>query len=320
MTDIYDALLNGENVPVDNADLVARLRKQRALGQLAQLSGAPGLSKLGPTLQSSADQEAEDVYKTRENARLRADALKQAADIAAEHEKDRMALGAQTAADRASTRALQQSMLDERLQSGRQTQDNKATVAAQKVKDSAAVATNSIDETIAAVDRLAKHPGLGGIYGIQHQFPNFPGGEAAGAKALLDSVVAKEGLQGMASMRQQGGTFGRTTNIEFQALQNGVAPLQDQHQDVSQVQQSLALYKKQLLKAKERIAAAADADANAAVNGAGPGTAAGGHVTTTQGFLAGHALPLSRSRGKETASTLPSETLEQKAKRLGLGQ
>lgn len=306
MSDIYDALLgNDQNTPVANAELVARLRNQQTLGQIAALTGVAGLQKMGPALQDDAQGQAMALYKTREAMKDRAAARELQQAEAAEREKDRMALGAQASADRAASRQLQQTLTDERLTAGQEKMDDKATAAATKVKDNAATALSSIDKTIAAVDRLATHPGLEGIYGMQGQFPNMPGGEAAGAKALLDSVVSREGLQGMADMRQQGGTFGRTTNIEFQALQNGVAPLQDQHQGVEQVRKTLAKYRQQLVDAKTRLAQAADSDAAAL----GPHV----HTTISQGFLKGSALPLSRAASAPAAK---QETSADRAKRL----
>lgn len=308
MADIYDALLGSDaNTPAANADMIARLRNQQTLGQIAALTGVAGLQKMGPALQDDAQGQATLLYKTREAMKDRAAARELQQLEASEREKDRMALGAQASADRASSRQLQQSLTDERLTAGNEKMDDKATAAATKVKDNAAVALSSIDKTIDAVDRLATHPGLEGVYGMQGQFPNYPGGQAAGAKALLDSVVSREGLQGMADMRQQGGTFGRTTNIEFQALQNGVAPLQDQHQSVEQVRQTLAKYRQQLVDAKARLGQAADSDAATL----GPHV----HTTVSQGFLKGSALPLSRGAAAPAAKT---ETYEEKRKRLGL--
>jgi hypothetical protein len=140
---------------------------------------------------------------------------------------------------------------------------------------------------------------------------NIPGGDAANAKALLEGLIAQEGLQGMSDMRAQGGTFGRTTNIEFTALKNAIAPLEDRHQNVNQVQQTLAKYRTQLLQAKQRIHDAAAADAAAYT--------AGPSVTVTQGFHGGSALPLSRgATGARTAAAPAAETYEQKKARLGL--
>lgn len=313
MTDIYDALLNGADAPVDNADLVARLRKQQSLGQLAQLSGIAGLQKMGPQLQDDAQGQALAVYKQRESSKDRAAARDLQASEASEREKDRMALGANASQDRALQRTLSQNMLDERLTAGQEKVSDaanaKAAAALEKNQTAYDGASDQLDRLAATATALKAHPGLGGITGVRGMVYNIPGTDAADAVQLLHTLKSQTTIDTMLALKNASKTgstgFGQLSEAEGQKLQDSIAPLETA-QSKESMTRSLDGIISYVAQAKKRLKEGLDRDAI----GAAARASAGPTVTVTQGFKGGSALPLSRGAVAPAARTAPTTSLD----------
>lgn len=109
--------------------------------------------------------------------------------------------------------------------------------------DTASLSTSNanFDRLATAANEVMRHPGLGGITGLQGAFPNVPGGAAANAKAKLETLKAQVGfgvLQELRNASKTGGALGQVTEKEHVLLQNALAAL-DQAQDEPQMKESL---------------------------------------------------------------------------------
>ena len=89
MSDIFDALVG--DGPVDSADLVSRLRNQQKMGQVAQLSGIPGLQKAGAADVQDAQEQAMGLYKARQSEADRKAQRELSANENLQRSKDRAA-------------------------------------------------------------------------------------------------------------------------------------------------------------------------------------------------------------------------------------
>jgi hypothetical protein len=81
----------------------------------------------------------------------------------------------------------------------------------------------SLDNLITNAKALRDHPGLEGITGFRGAFPNMPGGDAANAQELLNSLRSKnavQSIQDMRNMSKTGGAVGQVTEKEWPKLEN----------------------------------------------------------------------------------------------------
>lgn len=107
---------------------------------------------------------------------------------------------------------------------------------------------SQMQDSIAGLDRLAletenlmNHPGLSRITGIVGKLPNFPGGNAADAQALLETVRSQVGfgvLQAMRAASKTGGALGNVSDAEGKRLEANLAAL-DTAQSYDQFRDSL---------------------------------------------------------------------------------
>lgn len=297
MTDIYDALLNGEDAPVNNTDIVARLRQQQSLGQLAQLSGIAGLQKMGPGLQNSADTQADLLYKTRQMAQAKKDALEQQASLASEREKDRLAIADQGSKDRALQRTLSQNLADERITAGQEkisdAANTKAAAALDKDKEAYNGAADGLDRLEAGARQLRDHPGLSKITGLVGGNTWDITDDARDAAQLLHTLGSQTTIQTMLALKNASKTgstgFGQLSEAEGAKLQDSIAPL-GRSQSTDAMKAALNKIIDYTTQAKKRLKEGLDAEAI----GAAARASAGPTMTVTQGFKGGSALPLSR--------------------------
>jgi hypothetical protein len=108
--------------------------------------------------------------------------------------------------------------------------------------------TAALTNTSASMDRLAtaanevlNHPGLKSIYGLRGVLPNIPGGDAADAAALLNTLKSQVGfgvLQDMRNNSKTGGALGAVSDKENAMLQANLAAL-EKAQSVEQAKKSL---------------------------------------------------------------------------------
>lgn len=99
----------------------------------------------------------------------------------------------------------------------------------------------SFDRLAGAANELLNHPGLGGITGLRGKLPNIPGGDAANAQALLDTLksqVAFGVLQDMRNNSKTGGALGAVSDAEGKRLEANLAAL-DRAQSVDAFRNSL---------------------------------------------------------------------------------
>lgn len=83
--------------------------------------------------------------------------------------------------------------------------------------------------------------GLPDIYGVPGKFPNWPGGDAANAKANLERLISSGSLAALTALREAsktGGALGNVSNADMSRLENSFAALQ-QSQSVDQARQHL---------------------------------------------------------------------------------
>lgn len=124
-------------------------------------------------------------------------------------------------------------------------------------QDTAALnnSTSSMDRLAVAANEAMKHPGLAGTAGLRGVIPNIPGGEAANAAALLNTLksqVAFDVLQDMRNNSKTGGALGQVSDKEGQLLQANLAAL-DKSQSVEQLRASLQKIIDFSDKAKDRL-------------------------------------------------------------------
>lgn len=90
-------------------------------------------------------------------------------------------------------------------------------------------AVSSLDRMGASVQQLIDDPALGRITGVMGMIPNYPGGEAAGAQARLNTLKSQIGfavLQAMRDASKTGGALGQVSDTENKMLQNNLASLE----------------------------------------------------------------------------------------------
>jgi len=107
--------------------------------------------------------------------------------------------------------------------------------------------------------QLLDSPGLVGIYGVRGQFPDIPGGEAANARVLLDTLKSRGGLKELQELKAAGGTLGQVSNFENQMLQNSFEALQTT-QSVDQAQMHLQRILEGIERARGNLANAYNVD------------------------------------------------------------
>ena len=113
----------------------------------------------------------------------------------------------------------------------------------------------SLDRLGVAANEVLQHPGLPGIYGLRGVLPNTPGGEAADAAALLNTLKSQVGfgvLQDMRNNSKTGGALGAVSDRENAMLQTNLAAL-EKAQSVEQARKSLAKIIEYTYQAKGRM-------------------------------------------------------------------
>jgi hypothetical protein len=90
-----------------------------------------------------------------------------------------------------------------------------------KQVDEIAGVRNNAENTLADINRLLTHPGLASNLGWQGMAPNFPEGDAANAKVLLDKIKGGSFLTAIQSMKG----FGALSNQEGDKAQSAIAAL-----------------------------------------------------------------------------------------------
>jgi hypothetical protein len=126
-------------------------------------------------------------------------------------------------------------------------------------------AGSSLGNTLSGLDRLAdtvdsisSDPGLGKVTGWESKFPSFPGGEAAGVQARLNTLKSQVGfnvLQAMREASKTGGALGAVSDRENELLQNNLAAL-DQAQSLGDFKKQLGKIKEYVTGAKQRLSGA----------------------------------------------------------------
>lgn len=132
----------------------------------------------------------------------------------------------------------------------------------QKIQGAFNADTAQLTGSIAGFDRLASaanqllgHPGLDGITGPWGTLPNFPGGNAADAQALLNNLKSQVGfgvLQDMRNSSKTGGALGSVSDAEGKRLEANLAAL-DKAQSLDQFKKSLGQILDYTEKAKDRM-------------------------------------------------------------------
>lgn len=118
--------------------------------------------------------------------------------------------------------------------------------------------TQSLDALERSANEVLQHKGLAGNYGIKGVLPNIPGGNAADALALLETLRTKAGfatLQDMRNASKSGGALGAVSDKENQMLQNSIAAL-GKAQSYEQAQRQLKQLIAETQASKARIQAA----------------------------------------------------------------
>ena len=104
-----------------------------------------------------------------------------------------------------------------------------------------ATSSDSMSRLATAANQLLSHPGLPGIVGIKGKLPNMPGGKAADAQALLETLKSQVGfsvLQAMRDASKTGGALGSVSDAEGRRLEANLAAL-DRAQSLEQFKASL---------------------------------------------------------------------------------
>lgn len=119
-----------------------------------------------------------------------------------------------------------------RLPIEQQKAQQKADIAKQakgrEVRKGLVSTTSLLDRLANAAKELRDAPGLSGIVGVEGHFPDYPGGEAAHARALLETLKSQIGfgvLQNMREMSPTGGALGQVSEMENRLLQQNLAAL-----------------------------------------------------------------------------------------------
>lgn len=129
----------------------------------------------------------------------------------------------------------------------------------QQGKESAgivATAAQSYDRLIDSVNGILKAPGLNRTLGVEGMFPNFPGGEAANAEALKDTLksqIAFTVLQSLRDASKTGGAVGQVSDQEEQMMINNLAAL-DKAQSPEQYREQLQKILDFAKESKQRMA------------------------------------------------------------------
>jgi hypothetical protein len=113
-----------------------------------------------------------------------------------------------------------------------------------------------LDELAMSVNKVMTSPGLEKNFGLQGYVPNMPGGSAANAAALLETLKTQgafAALQEMRNASKTGGALGAISDREGQMLQNAMAPLA-KAQSPQQVRESLRTILDHIERSKQRIA------------------------------------------------------------------
>jgi len=98
-------------------------------------------------------------------------------------------------------------------------------------------ATASLDNMLGVASQVLNNPGLEGNYGLKGVFPNYPGGDAANAKALIKRLQDVSGFTALNDLKAAGKNgssgLGAVTEFEHKILQNQLANL-DKSQSAAQ--------------------------------------------------------------------------------------
>jgi len=99
----------------------------------------------------------------------------------------------------------------------------------QHAQDYSAVtnASENADKLIARAEKLAKHSGLSGNFGLRGYAPNVRGSDAANAAVLLEELKDSMQLAGFQELRSSAGSPGAMTEKEWPKLEAAVAKLQN---------------------------------------------------------------------------------------------
>lgn len=114
---------------------------------------------------------------------------------------------------------------------------------------------DSLNRLATSANELLNHPGLKGIVGIQGKFPSIPGGDAANAQALLETLKSQVGfgvLQAMRDASKTGGALGAVSDAEGKRLEANLAAL-SQAQSIEQFRASLGKIIEYSNGAKDRL-------------------------------------------------------------------
>ena len=165
--------------------------------------------------------------------------------------------------------------------------------------DTAAMTSSfaSFDRLAAETNKLLNHPGLKGITGVRGKLPNMPGGDAADAQALLDTIksqVAFGVLQDMRNNSKTGGALGAVSDSEGKRLEANLAAL-DRAQSLDQFKASLQQIISYADGAKDRMRASFNLRHQ------------GAQSTSSTSPSAARGAPVVRSR--EDLAALPSGTI-----------
>lgn len=120
---------------------------------------------------------------------------------------------------------------------------------------SATQVIQQLDELSRSVNRVSTAPGLDKNFGVQGYVPNVPGGKAADAAALLETLKTQgafAALQEMRNASKTGGALGAVSDRENQMLQNAIAALQ-KAQSAKQVRDQLKVLNDHVETSKQRI-------------------------------------------------------------------
>lgn len=117
-------------------------------------------------------------------------------------------------------------------------------------------ATASMDNLLLLANQVLNSPGLEGNYGIKGVFPNYPGGDAADAKVLLQRLKDVAGFAALNDLKSAGKNgssgLGAVTEFEHKILQNQLANL-DKAQSAAQARTEIANLIKATEAGKQRL-------------------------------------------------------------------
>lgn len=101
--------------------------------------------------------------------------------------------------------------------------------------------TDGLNRLATTANQLMNHPGLSGITGLSGKLPSLPGGNAADANAILETLKSQVGfgvLQAMRDASKTGGALGNVSDAEGKRLEANLAAL-NQAQSLDQFKRSL---------------------------------------------------------------------------------